>query len=77
METEIGVGDTVPMDELPDNQMNVSGDLEWLGDGVMVLSHDDIVYEFTFTHVTCIAVRKMDMDTGKFIEEEEIDDAQE
>lgn len=44
--TKIELGELYELDELPDNQMNNSGNLEWVADNTLALAVDGMIYEF-------------------------------
>jgi hypothetical protein len=45
-DTEIEVGERYLPDELPENDMNSSGKVEWVGDDLFALAVDGKTYEF-------------------------------
>lgn len=69
-------GETYAIDELPENQMNNSGKLEWVNDNTLALAlgeeHDYQVVEFEFSHVKAIDVYAIDPDTGERVAVEEL-----
>lgn len=52
---EIEVGERYLPDELPENDMNNSGKLEWVGDDLLALATGGITYEFRMA-VECTAI---------------------
>jgi len=62
-QTDIKVGDKYGLDELPENQMNKSGKLEWVSDDVLALAHDGKLYEFTMA-VECECVMNVSEEDG-------------
>lgn len=58
---ELEVGERYALDELPENDLNKSGNLEWVGDNLLVLNSDGVVYEFEMA-VECTAIKKLNED---------------
>lgn len=46
MTDAVQLGELYRFSELPDNQMNNSGNLEWVADEYAALVHDNVSYEF-------------------------------
>ena len=40
------LGETYSLDELPENEMNQSGNIEWVSDDTLALISDGTAYEF-------------------------------
>ena len=57
----IELGEKYLPDELPDNDMNNSGELEWVGDDIIALAVDGKVYEFKMA-VECTSISKIKPD---------------
>ncbi len=62
-------GEHYQIDELPDNELNHSGNLEWVGDDTLVLVHDGKQVEFKFSKVQCKDIKYITED-GDLVEEE-------
>lgn len=54
-------GAVYDIDELPENEMNDSGKLEWVGDNRLGLVTNDIVADFEWSHVRCIDIQFLDV----------------
>ena len=61
---DIKVGERYVPDELPDNDMDPHGNLEWVSDDVLSLAHDGKIYEFKMA-VECTAIAEITED-GRF-----------
>lgn len=53
--TVIEHGELYTLDQLPENKMNHSGNLEWVNDDTLALATDGMVYEFEMA-VKCVRV---------------------
>lgn len=63
--TEFEEGEHYEIDELPENETNKSGKLEWVGDETLALvTNDGQMVEFWWSHVECTDVKYVDRDTG-------------
>jgi len=60
---EINAGEKYSLDELPGNQMNNSGKLEWVDDDLLALAANGKLYEFEMA-VECTCVLDVDEDDG-------------
>lgn len=67
-EPEFVEGESYAIDDLPDNDMNKSGELEWVGDGKLGFTHDEVVVTFKFSHVEALDVKYLTED-GDLLEE--------
>lgn len=57
--TDINVGGRYVSEELPENEMNNSGKLEWVSDDILALSNDGYLYEFKMA-VECTSIAEFD-----------------
>ena len=66
MVSDIEVGERYVPEELPENQMNQSGKLEWVDDDVFALVCANMIFEFKFA-VECTGFGEI-TDEGEIVE---------
>lgn len=72
---EFEEGELYEVDELPDNKMNKSGNLEWVDDNTLALAtetdnEETMLLEFEFSHVRCTDVSYV-TETGEVVDSRE------
>ena len=58
---DIDVGERYSLEQLPENDMNNSGKVEWVGDDILALAVNGKLYEFKMA-VECTSISRIDND---------------